>query len=86
MIKIKDEESTCCRYNASKNKCWRHFLKDVKFEYLKDITLEDISEFLDKSTSTWYDWLKTLSLKSLSEATNLRLHWNSHQPDVNVET
>lgn len=78
MIKIKDEDSMCCRYNTSKNKCWRHYLKDVKFEYLKDIALEEISKFEDKSTATWYNWLKIYSPSQLqSEVTNLRLHWNS---------
>ncbi|RZB84526.1 Jacalin-related lectin 19 [Glycine soja] len=44
MIKNKGEDPICCIYSSSKNKCWRHFLKDVKFEDLNDVKFEDIEE------------------------------------------
>ncbi|MCI15621.1 hypothetical protein A2U01_0036759 [Trifolium medium] len=81
MIKIKDEDPVCCRYNTSKNKCWRHFLNDVKFEVedLEDMLYVGASE--DESTSTFYVWLH-LSYLAPSEITNLKLSWNSPEPDV----
>ncbi|KAJ1411137.1 Leucine-rich repeat domain superfamily [Sesbania bispinosa] len=59
MIKNKNEDPICCRYNTSNNKCWRHFLMDVNFEDLKDMKFEAIEANEDKRTSTWYNWLKS---------------------------
>ncbi|RZB62609.1 Jacalin-related lectin 19 isoform J [Glycine soja] len=44
MMKNKDKDPICCIYSTSKNKCWRHLLKDVNFEDLNDVKFEDIEE------------------------------------------
>lgn len=82
MIKIKDEDDpVCCRYNTSKNKCWRHFLKDVKFENWEEmLDVGEASE--DVNTSTLYFWLQLSYTTMPCQMRNLGLSWNSHQPDV----
>ncbi|XP_027343430.1 uncharacterized protein LOC113856003 [Abrus precatorius] len=84
-IKNEDEDPICCKFNALNNKCWRHFMKDVKFEDLNDMTFEDIEAYEDKRTSNWYNWLKSSYAKSQCQITNLRLYWNSHQQDRKTE-
>lgn len=82
MIKNKGEDPICCIYSSSKNKCWRHFLKDVKFEDLNDVKFEDIEVSEDQRTSTWYNWLKSEYTTLECQITNLRLCWNSHEHDM----
>ncbi|CAJ1955364.1 unnamed protein product [Sphenostylis stenocarpa] len=80
MIKIKDEDPNCCIYNASNNKCWRHFLKDVNFEDLNHVKFEDTEVSKeDKRTSTWYNWLQSEYATLKCQVTSLRLSWNSRQ-------
>jgi hypothetical protein len=83
MIKIKDEDPVCCRYNTTKNKCWRHFLNDVKFEDLEEMlyVVGAVSASEDQSTSTLYAWLH-LSYIAPTKIINLKLSWNSPEPDV----
>lgn len=78
MIKDKDKDPICCIYNAPRNKCWRHFLKDVNFEDLNDMKFEDIEANEDKRTSNWYNWLKSEYTTLECRMTNLRLDWNPH--------
>ncbi|KAK7271949.1 hypothetical protein RJT34_28244 [Clitoria ternatea] len=80
MIKKKDEDLICCN-NASNNKCWRHFLEDVKIEDLNDVKFEVIEAQEDERTSNWYKWLKEETPSDCCQITNLRLFWNSHQQD-----
>jgi len=83
MIKIKDDDPVCCIYNISKNKCWRHFLKDVKSESWQEML--DVVEASEGATGTLYFWLQ-LSYSSTSprQMTNLRLSWNA--PELELET
>ncbi|XVE88759.1 hypothetical protein DITRI_Ditri19aG0094700 [Diplodiscus trichospermus] len=46
---ITREEPSCCTYNAPGNKCWRHYLDNVKTENLVN----------SKSTSEWIAWLRS---------------------------
>ncbi|AES67901.1 putative F-box domain, leucine-rich repeat domain, L domain-containing protein [Medicago truncatula] len=82
MIKIKDEDPVCCSYNTSTNKCWRHFLKGVKFESWKEM-LDVMGASEDESANRLYLWLQSsYTPTSRHQMTNLRLSWNSHEPDV----
>jgi hypothetical protein len=82
MIKIKDEDPVCCSYNTSTNKCWRHFLRGVKFESSKEM-LDVVGASEDESANTLYLWLQSsYTPTSRHQMTNLRLSWNSHEPDV----
>jgi len=82
MIKIKDEDPVCCSYNTSTNKCWRHFLKGIKFESWKEM-LDVVGASEDESANTLYPWLQSsYTPTSRHQMTNLRLSWNSHEPDV----
>ncbi|RDX85319.1 Jacalin-related lectin 19, partial [Mucuna pruriens] len=71
-IKSRDKDPICCKYNTFNNKCWRHFLKDVNFEDLNDMKLEDIKVNEDKRTYTWYKWLKSDYTTLQCQMTNLR--------------
>ncbi|XP_039686828.1 putative F-box/LRR-repeat protein At4g13960 isoform X2 [Medicago truncatula] len=83
MIKIKDDDPVCCIYNISKNKCWRHFLKDVKSESWQEML--DVVEASEGGIGTLYFWLQlSYSSTSLRQMTNLRLSWNAHE--VELET
>lgn len=82
MMKNKDKDPICCIYSTSKNKCWRHLLKDVNFEDLNDVKFEDIEVSEDSRTSTWYNWLKSEYTTLECQITNLRLCWNSHQHEM----
>ncbi|KAK7325139.1 hypothetical protein VNO77_29241 [Canavalia gladiata] len=77
-----EKDPICCKYNALNNKCWRHFLKDVKFEDLNYMSFEDIEANEGKRTSTWYNWLKSEYTTLQCQMTNLRLYWNSQQHDI----
>ncbi|XP_050884254.1 F-box/FBD/LRR-repeat protein At5g53840 isoform X2 [Lathyrus oleraceus] len=82
MMKIEDEEPTCCRYNTSKNKCWRHFLKEVKSENWEEM-LEIVEASEDEVTSTLYFWLQlSYSTTEPRQMTHFRLNWNTQEPDV----
>ncbi|KAK7402274.1 hypothetical protein VNO78_14407 [Psophocarpus tetragonolobus] len=82
MVKNKDLDRICCIYNASNNKCWRHFLKDINFEGLNDVKFLDFKAIEDKWTSAWYNWLNSEYATLECQMTNLRLCWNSRQPDM----
>ncbi|CAI8583647.1 unnamed protein product [Vicia faba] len=80
MMKIKDEDPICCRYNTSKNKCWRHFLKEVKNENWEDM-LEIVEASEDEITSTLYFWLQlSYSTTEPRQLTHFRLNWDTHEP------
>lgn len=32
-LKNKEKDPSCCKYIALSNKCWRHFLEDVEFDF-----------------------------------------------------
>ncbi|KAL2332302.1 hypothetical protein Fmac_019883 [Flemingia macrophylla] len=77
MVKNKDKDPICCVYNAPRNKCWRHFLRDVNLEDLNDMKFVDIKANEDKRTSTWYNWLKFEYTTLDCQMTSLRLYWSS---------
>ncbi|CAK8535877.1 unnamed protein product [Lathyrus sativus] len=82
MMKIKDEDLICCRYKSSKNKCWRHFLKEFKSENWEEM-LEVVEASEDEITSTLYFWLQlSYSTTEPRQMTHFRLNWNAHEPGV----
>ncbi|KDP40815.1 hypothetical protein JCGZ_24814 [Jatropha curcas] len=58
------EEPDCCKYKVSSNKCWRHFLMNVKAENLGDTEYK----------SDWVDWLKS-STDIVNQLSFFRLDW-----------
>ncbi|XP_065866969.1 uncharacterized protein [Euphorbia lathyris] len=67
----REEEPSCCKYNSSNNKCWRHFLRDVKIENLADFRMK----------SSWIDWLK-ISPSVVNQMKFFRLEWESLQGSI----
>ncbi|MBA0774786.1 hypothetical protein Gotri_009973 [Gossypium trilobum] len=59
----REKDPSCCTYNASGNKCWRHLLDNVETENLVN----------GKSKSEWIAWLR--SSKSKFKINCFRLSW-----------
>lgn len=64
----REKDPRCCLYNTPNNKCWLHYLKDVKFENF------EVAE--EKRTRDWIAWLKS-SPTVLNQTTSFRLYWES---------
>ncbi|MED6107222.1 hypothetical protein PIB30_012059 [Stylosanthes scabra] len=84
VIKIRDKDPICCRYSSPNNKCWRHFLKDVKVENMNGVDFgSDENERCH--TCTWTTWFKSSYASMSCQTANLRLYWNSLQHDMETE-
>ncbi|XP_050233624.1 uncharacterized protein LOC126682106 [Mercurialis annua] len=64
----KEKEPSCCSYNSVNNKCWKHFLKDISIENLRDT----------EKKSDWTNWLKS-SAPLVNKMTCFRLNWKRRQ-------
>ncbi|XP_054796024.1 putative F-box/LRR-repeat protein At3g28410 isoform X1 [Prosopis cineraria] len=67
-MKNREGNSSCCNYFTSSNKCWRHFLKDIK--------IEDFGDANNKWTSAWLNRLACTQTALPLRLTTLRLYWN----------
>ncbi|XVF25091.1 hypothetical protein REPUB_Repub13aG0184000 [Reevesia pubescens] len=63
----REKEPSCCTYNLPSNKCWRHFLDDVKTENLVS----------SKNTSEWIAWLR--SSPAMFKTSCFKLSWKSRR-------
>ncbi|XVF74454.1 hypothetical protein PTKIN_Ptkin13bG0111600 [Pterospermum kingtungense] len=61
----REKEPSCCTYNVPGNKCWRHFLDNVKTENVGN----------SKSTSEWIAWLRSSPAKLRTNC--FKLSWKS---------
>ncbi|XP_059457266.1 putative F-box/FBD/LRR-repeat protein At1g78840 isoform X2 [Corylus avellana] len=66
-IMDREENPSCCSYNTQKNKCWRHFLKDIKIENFEAAAIRRASDCIT--------WLKS-SPTMLSRTTSFGLRWD----------
>ncbi|GMI91789.1 hypothetical protein HRI_002848200 [Hibiscus trionum] len=71
-LMAREKDSGCCTYNATGNKCWRHFLDNVETEDLVN----------RKSISEWTAWLK--SSKARVNVDCFRLNWKARKGWANV--
>ncbi|KAG2728883.1 hypothetical protein I3760_01G224400 [Carya illinoinensis] len=69
-MKYRQKNPSCCTYNTRSNRCWRHFLKDVKYEGPAN----------RRRTSSWMSWLSS-ERKSLRKNT-----WLDSPPTVRYQT
>ncbi|KAK7261742.1 hypothetical protein RIF29_28061 [Crotalaria pallida] len=76
-IKKKDMDPICCKYTTLNNKCWRHFLKDVKFWDLKVIEDLNVIDGLKAAEDLIY-WLRLTYAKLDCQMAHLSLCWNAN--------
>ncbi|KAF8025669.1 hypothetical protein BT93_F2492 [Corymbia citriodora subsp. variegata] len=67
LLMERDDHLSCCRFISYENKCWRHFLENVK-------TL-DIGLAADDGTSSWMSLLNKSSPTVLQKSTGFTLDW-----------
>ncbi|KAL4365372.1 hypothetical protein HN51_025853 [Arachis hypogaea] len=76
MIRFRGEDPICCSYSTPSNKCWRHFLKDVKIKNLNGEEFEVGDDKCAPHSSTWCNWCKSLYASRSCQMINLRLFWS----------